>query len=404
MLKVDEILGTEIIELNNKNLDDLKERVNKNQVSWVLGAGISKSVGVPLWRECLLKMWARILMLEKDDGADDTFQLEFDKVKKGDKNKNVLLSKINEMIRGRRTSEALNGIDTLESAEYLKNLVATTADEQKFNIAYFSLLKDALLIKDKNNKDIFKGLKDQVIGILAEYFSKKVANNKITVVTYNFDDLLEFALDKFGVNKSQCYIKNPDTSNAWENKNGIHIYHPHGTISVVDNSISEESYKVVLAESDYRELEQKAYIWENSIQAKILHDSSCVFLGFSGEDYNFRRILKNMESGKDKQENSHYMFISIQSFVKDLFEDEVYRRLLGDEKRSEEERKEYIANITKTDYDVTLRQILNDPTMVYEKMLMLKKLQAQYWYWGNRNIIPIWTTREELSGMVKYIL
>ena len=64
MLKIDEILDKSIIDKNNKNLDDLKERVSQKKVSWVLGSGISNCAGLPLWEECLLKMWARMLMLD----------------------------------------------------------------------------------------------------------------------------------------------------------------------------------------------------------------------------------------------------------------------------------------------------------------------------------------------------
>ena len=82
MLKISEILGPEINKMNNDNLAKLKARVSMNKVTWILGAGISKSLGVPLWSECLLRMWASILMLEKDsDKLGQEFRNELKRLK-----------------------------------------------------------------------------------------------------------------------------------------------------------------------------------------------------------------------------------------------------------------------------------------------------------------------------------
>ena len=42
--------------------------------------------------------------------------------------------------------------------------------------------------------------------------------------------------------------------------------------------------------------------------------------------------------------------------------------------------------------------------MIYERMLIIKKLYAQYLYWERHNITPIWTTRDDLPEMVGEII
>lgn len=423
MLKIDEILDKSIIDKNNRNLEALRKRVLDDKVSWVLGSGISKSVGLPLWEECLLKMWARMLMLDKSvNNTEDEFQTALYNLKSQINGDETFLRKLNLIVQGKQYSEALSSINTLESAEYIKNFVEKmigenlSVESEEFekikDSTYFNLLKSALSIEDKKS-ELRKKMKLQVLGILAQYFSRHavVDKSQITVINYNFDDLLEFALMQAGLKRELCYVKNPGTSEVLDERCGVHIYHPHGTISVAPDSYAKESCNIVLAESDYDKLEKKTYIWENSIQAKALHDSSCVFLGFSGEDYNFRRIIRNMEKGSERQENKHYMFISIQSFVKKLFAEEVNRRFLGNgEKRTESEREKFFKEGTeeckkyKECYDKILNEVLNDKKMICEKMLMVRRLYSQYLYWEEHNIIPIWTTRDELPEMLQGIL
>lgn len=180
MLKIKEILGEEIAEMNNSNLMDLKNRVIDDQVTWILGAGISKSLGIPLWKECLMKMWARILMLDKVkavDGRGSEFYKALENLKVEIKDPEMFLGKVNKEINGKEFSEILNGVNTLEAAEYIQNFIAeeigeeAACDPESLEAVYASLVKDALTPIDKP-EEIQKRLKNQVVGLLASYFVK----------------------------------------------------------------------------------------------------------------------------------------------------------------------------------------------------------------------------------------
>ena len=428
MLGIKEILGDEIAAANEENLRKLKERVHANKVSWVLGAGVSKSVGVPLWGECLQKMWTRMLMLDKSADSkeciirkNDAYQNALKEIKCADKeDKNAtecFFTKVNQTILGEKWNEVFDRIDNLEAAEYIKNFVNIIVKENESmsparqkemaEQIYFNLLKDSLSI-DVKDPEMLDKLRKGTLGVLSRYFVTNADKTKFVVINYNFDDLLEFNLLKMGLAQEKCHVKLPGTPMVLDAENGVHIYHPHGVTAIATDSFIEENLRLVLAEGDYEKLEKKAYIWENSVQAKALHDTSCIFLGFSGEDYNFRRIIKNMESGEERQENVHYMFISIESFVKKMFENEVHRRLLENISRTEDKRTEFLKKVKskkyEEKYDEKLREVLLDKNMKFEKMMMIRRLYAQYLYWSDRNIIPIWTTRDELTTMITGIL
>lgn len=410
MLTITELLGESIAKMNEQNLHNLKGQIASERVTWILGAGVSKSAGVPLWSECLLGMWSRILLL-KSDHHSSAFQEALNSLKGQTASPDVFIEKVRQAIEGKRKSSILSGVNTLEAAEYIQNYITEALKTYSFysdelrDLSYASLVRDSLKPKG-TPENIFNHLKEQSLGLLARYFTERSLCGKRTfVISYNFDNLLEFALEKNGLEQKYCHIKRPGVQNTSDCDSGVHIYHPHGAVSVIPTSFSKESKRLILTESSYERLEQKVYLWENSIQANALQNTSCIFLGFSGEDYNFRRILKNMEyDSQVPKRRQHYLFLSIESLVKNIFSDEVNKRLLGNISRTEKERSEYLNNISKQQFDAALSEILADPDMFYERMLIIKKLYAQSLYWKHYNIIPIWTTRQELPEMLKQII
>ena len=380
MMKLKEVLEPNLIELNEKNLRELSDHIGcGKKVTWILGAGVSRPAGIPLWTECLQKMWNRMLMLGKTDRTNDKTDTDyFDKAMKNlqmqVKGSDTFLNILNKEIRGE--SNSYNKIfakeDVLEVAEYMRNFIYQTLDsptETRAELVFKEIVKDSLKPEEsgKLSKDQWKEkLNSMIAGKLADYLisDKKPENKRQTVIVYNFDDLLEMALEQKMSDTSGCHVKASAQSGQSNSENGIYIYHPHGLLKVLGADMGEESQKLVFTESSYKKLESKAYIWENSVQAQALLETSCIFLGFSGTDYNFRRILKNTEMGKEYSGQKHYFFISLESML----------RGMADEKLSNDER-------------------------LYQKLLMTKKLYAQYMYWENYGIIPIWTTRSELPEM-----
>lgn len=384
MMKLNEILEANLIELNEKNLKELSDYIScGKKVTWILGAGVSKPAGIPLWTECLQRMWNRMLMLGKTNKANNNTDTDyFDKAMKNlqmqVKGSDAFLDMLNKEIKGESNSydKVFVKEDVLEVAEYMRNFIYQTLDtsiEKRAELVFKEIVKDSLKPEEtvKLSKDEWREkLNSMIAGKLADYLisDNKPDNKRQTVIVYNFDDLLEVALEQKMSDTSSCYVKTSAQTGQSNSENGIYIYHPHGLLKVLGADMGEESQKLVFTESSYKKLESKAYIWENSVQAQALSETSCIFLGFSGTDYNFRRILKNTEMGKEYRGQRHYFFISLESMI---------RSMMNDTKNNDE--------------------------ILYRKLLMTKKLYAQYIYWKNYGIIPIWTTRSELPEMLMKI-
>lgn len=412
MLRINDILEPKIVQMNDKNLDELKQHIQEDKITWIIGAGASKSVGIPLWTEAILKMWGRILMIDGGESAIEEakcFRDTHNKLISEIKSKDIFGKKWNKGVDGKDNNDILNEINPLESAEYIINFINEIANnigetsEDTSQILLKSIVKE-VLDAGCNSEDLKKKIHGNIPGILAKYFADRAKKNQLTdVIVYNFDDILEFALEAQGLSENECYIKTPDSSDRLSNLVKISIYHPHGLISIADSNLVEDSESIVLTESSYKRLEEKAYIWENSVQAQALLNTNCVFIGFSGDDYNFRRIIRNMDNTKELDHKKHYFFLSIETFVKNIFKSEIDRTLLGVDSRTEEERERFLED-NKNQREKILKDLLKDEKMIYEKILITKRLYAQYLYWERYGIIPIWTTRGELPEMLKSIL
>jgi hypothetical protein len=108
-----------------------------------------------------------------------------------------------------------------------------------------------------------------------------------SVVTYNYDDLLERMLDP-----SRC-------SPVWKGiplrSNKLPIYHVHGFIPFGERSGSRLD-EIVLSEDQYHRAAQDPYSWSNLVQMQALSESVGLMIGLSLTDWNLRRILDNVRS------------------------------------------------------------------------------------------------------------
>jgi len=102
-----------------------------------------------------------------------------------------------------------------------------------------------------------------------------------------------------------------------------------------------------------------------------MQTNTCVLVGFSGEDANFRRIIRKNSEGES------YIFFTVDDIVRKVF-----------------------SNIaTKINpVDIALEKKDNYP---YEMLLLLFMIQAKTKYWENLGIHPIWTTLKELPQKIK---
>jgi hypothetical protein len=103
-----------------------------------------------------------------------------------------------------------------------------------------------------------------------------------SVITYNYDELLEAAL---GAAPFQTFWK------AGKAKNGkLPIYHVHGLIPVVGNRGSNAK-EIMFTEEQYHLAAHNPYSWANLVQIQSMSQSVGLMVGLSLSDRNMRRLL-----------------------------------------------------------------------------------------------------------------
>lgn len=379
-------------------------KTDSRYATLIVGAGISCSAGLPDWQQLLARLTAMLsgLDFQRDavyrigEPADEL--LFFDELEKA--------------------PAVFADSDVLEVAEYVyKVFYMQDSGEREYSLlhpaenpkdAYLKELVRRALESMITDGDFFsyERLKTKAIGKIGElaaaYFTVKQVDGKDkgngndrpftrkrSIVNYNFDNLLEYCL--------KCQALGADYQSVidgnWADPDkSIHIYHPHGYLPLKgtfksDEEEEQDSKRIILAESDYYEMEQYSYSWENFVLARALQDSTCMFFGFSGNDYNFRRILKNLVLSPNKKE-SHFLVVTIDQMVESLFfqgENEMCRKE-GLLKRIECLQKDCPENFKRC------------------RERLYKYLALKEGYWKTKGFIPIWTTKQDLPMLLDALL
>lgn len=240
---------------NQKYLKNISERYYEGNLVLVLGAGVSMSANIPSWNELVKKIYFEALA-SKGINIED-IEIEAD-------------------VYWQLTEEFGNN-NLLIRTRYAKQLLG----EKFLDTVQKWLYKDSCS-SSKLIKSIAKLCKEKINSI----------------ITYNFDDLIEKQLDLIGRGYSSIWradqIVKPNT---------LPIYHVHGFIPrehiLTDN--------IVFSEEEYHEQYIYPYSWSNIIQLDKFREKSCLFIGTSLLDPNIRRLLDaSQQISKVKQ---HYIIM-----------------------------------------------------------------------------------------------
>ena len=195
-----------------------------------------------------------------------------------------------------------NDFDTLFKTMDYSNLVTARYIEKSINA---------------NKETLIKRIKELLYpnGNIGEsYLIKTICNliinqkNLRSVITYNYDTLLEDCLKKTGKHCFSVYKNNRDESNSFP------VYHVHGIIFPERENSSVED--IVLSEDDYHRVYSEVFDWSNVEQLHALTRCTCLFIGLSMNDPNLRRLLEvaQRDSGKSVR---HYVFLERKSAYND---------------------------------------------------------------------------------------
>lgn len=106
-----------------------------------------------------------------------------------------------------------------------------------------------------------------------------------SVITYNYDDLLETALKNGDKRKAHPVYSDENADN-----DRLPIFHVHGYIPFPEDDVPEPS-GVVFTEEEYNSAASNPYSWSNLVQLREMSNAVGVMIGLSLSDRNIRRLL-----------------------------------------------------------------------------------------------------------------
>lgn len=241
------------------------------QFSLFLGAGVSSSAGMPDWSKLLNSLFVTYLAQELDPNGD------------------INVTAIGELVT------RLNEVDepsSLMAARYLrKGLTRPGSDTKGFIKA---VTKSLYGLRNSSSS-----LQSPLISAIATLCTPRRTGAKVrSVVTYNFDDLLERQLHVRSISHKCVY-----TQNETYDLDELPVYHVHGFIPEKDNEYENlDASTLVFSEEGYHQIYADAYHWSNLVQLNCLRENNCLMVGLSMTDPNLRRLLdiaaRNIERSK----------------------------------------------------------------------------------------------------------
>ncbi|MEX5444805.1 SIR2 family protein [Acinetobacter schindleri] len=181
------------------------------------------------------------------------------------------------------------------SARYLKkSLTKNNEPSDKFkNIIHEILYKTNTI--NRNSKLI------EVIGRLC--IPTRLRAHVDSIVTYNFDDLIEQKLKKLNLHHHVI----PNALETYSIKE-LPIYHVHGFIPENPNNYDDYvGNEIVFSEDGYHKMYSDSYHWSNLVQLTHLREKSCLMIGLSMDDPNLRRLLDIVSN--PSVESKHYAIL-----------------------------------------------------------------------------------------------
>lgn len=393
-VEIEKILFPNSYKKNMEKLKELKTALGKTDEEWMmcLGAGVSISAGLPNWYGLLAKVTAQLLPIasgiEGHTKIDPDFYGDVVEFYKNLKYEEGFLKKLEIGLEG-GYENTFSNINVLEAAEYIKNYFEMTQGDRRPDKAgksgtHTDYQLNCLVQKAcKPSLEIKKGgeIENKTLGAVARLMKSDKDDLIHNVITYNYDNLLETYLREIcgcEPDRVRSIVKDDEKrTGVFPDKENWNIYHVHGRIPCIDYPGEEMSDRIILTESNYYMEERINYSWTNIIQSYAILHANLIFIGFSGTDYNFRRIIRHVEK-ENANAYKRYIFFSVDGIAKAVLANDLK------DGKSFEECIEKMQN--------------NDPEYAYEKLFLNYLVEAQTRYWELYGLKVIWSSHGELCG------
>lgn len=255
----------------------LKEALIDNQLTLVCGAGISKDSSIPDWNELLVNILNEAFFNENLDIPESKISAE-------------------DLISLMPQSNLILG-------KYLRLVLKNDFEKvvQKHLYAYYNQNRDfesSIIVQ--GHEIINYALETNMMKAIVELARPKRRGKRLeSIITFNFDDLIECVLSKHNI--EYCPIWKEGQIYGVD---ALPIFHVHGFLP---NQKEIDSPNLVFSEEAYHSQFIDPYSWSNLIQLNTFSTNICLFVGLSLSDPNLRRLLDI--SWRRNQRCKHYIII-----------------------------------------------------------------------------------------------
>lgn len=243
-------------------ISNISSYYEKQKLVLVLGSGVSKDFGLPDWSTLLQKLMLTTIEKEREVS--------------------ILLSKI---------FTSIFSPSPLIAGRYLQKFYLDK--EMSFEEEVRKILYENINIEKPS----------ELMNEIINFCHSPTKNHKLnSIITYNFDDVLEQILCKKGAQNIYKSIYGIEI----DSENKLPIYHVHGFLQQF-GELNEQN-QITFGESIYHKQYTDMYSWNNIVQISKFRELNCLFIGSSLTDPNIRRLLDIARKQNKEKKDYHYTF------------------------------------------------------------------------------------------------
>ena len=252
-------------------VSELRKAFKKKNLTLYLGAGVSVSNGLPTWNQLILAMYFAAISEERMHGwrpfSNYLYAIAEYQLQRSEEPLEIMARKIRKYYP-----------DHVEFLENLKRTLYQGFMDDGGNY-FHHIYRDQLLDANPTLKAV------QKLCLAAPSSSEHGVRS---VITYNYDNLLETVLKDF---PHQPIFRASD-----RHQTGLPIFHVHGYVPMGDQAEGSPGEDIVFTEDQYHQSAQDPYSWRNLVQVQALSRSVGLMVGLSLADRNMRRFLDAVKS------------------------------------------------------------------------------------------------------------